>query len=309
MKKGLLIVVALLLLSSISYANIVGTGARSISLGNANSTGVLSGTDCLFSNPAGIADMKNVELTSMYGQLKEDVTYTLLGIAVPTKYGTFAIGYSAEKTPDMTSTGLDSTGKIVAVSSYNYASSVYSLSYANSIKNIDYGVTLKESVKGFNGVTDGQGQGMNADLGIVVNATDQLKVGLLAQNIITGQSGAIKWQTGISEEQPYSLKAGIGYNVNSKLNILAALESTKDQPSELKAGAEYNLTDNFALRCGVEQKNAGPSEKYYNYSAGAGLKVFGTKVDYAYSHDSLIDYNSRHFVSISIELPKLGRGM
>jgi len=307
-KRLICILTIFLALSSVSFADAIGSGARSIALGNSNSTGILNETACIFSNPAGLARIQISEITSMYGQIKEDITYTLLGVAVPTKFGTFGIGYSAERTPEMASTGLDGLGKIVQLSTYSYSSGVYSLSYANSINKIDYGVTLKESVKSFGGITDGQGQGLNADIGVVINANSRIKMGLTAQNVITGSAGAIRWQTGVSEEQPYTLKAGIGYT-GIKVNVLAALESTKDRPSELKAGIEYKLSENLALRCGVEQKNASTSEQYYNYSAGAGIKIFGAKVDYAYYHDSLIDYNSRHFVSISIELSKLGRGM
>src|SRR5512136_1179258 len=70
----------------------IGVGARPLAIGKAF-VGMEGDASNIFINPAGLAYISSPKVTSMSGQVIQDVSYTVIGGANPTDYGTFGIGY------------------------------------------------------------------------------------------------------------------------------------------------------------------------------------------------------------------------
>lgn len=309
MKKTRYIFAALLLVlfAGISIAADVldiGSGARSIGLGRTN-TSVKADGYGIFGNPASLRGLTTGEIVSMYGQMNTDIKYTLLGYVLPTNYGKFFTGYANNQIPDLTSTTLDATtGRPAAVSNFDFRDDLLMLGYENSLtKAISYGLRLKYYSKGSPTLANVSGTGVNADAGVLIDANDKLRIGMMAKNIIPGQ--AIKLHNGQTEELPGEFDIGLGFFPNKRLDIYADLNLTRNIPAEAKLGIEWRMFDRLALRLGAEQKSTGVSSSYINSSAGVGLNLGIFGIDYAYYYDSLLVTNSKHFVSISIQTPNV----
>ncbi|MCX5748919.1 MAG: LysM peptidoglycan-binding domain-containing protein [Candidatus Saganbacteria bacterium] len=280
----------------------IGAGARSIGLGRTN-TSVKGDAYGIFGNPASLRGVTTGEIVSMYGTMNTDVKYTLLGYVLPTKYGKFFAGYANNQTPDITSTTLDATtGRPVAVTNFDFRNDMLLLGYENSLsKAISYGLRVKYYNKGSAAIANMSGSGVNADAGVQIDTNDKLTVGMIAKNIIPGQS--IKLLNGQTEELPGEFDIGLGFFPHKRLDIYADLNLTRNIPAEAKVGIEWRMVDFLALRLGAEQKSMGASSSYINGSAGVGLNLGIFGIDYAYYYDSLVTTNSRHFISISIKTP------
>ena len=64
----------------------------------------------LFINPAGLAGIKSLKLTSMSGQVLEDIDYVVIGGANPTDYGVFGFGYVSVGIPGIPVTTVTGSG-------------------------------------------------------------------------------------------------------------------------------------------------------------------------------------------------------
>lgn len=285
----------------------IGTSARSIGMGRTY-VGIKNVGECVFGNPAGLYGLKRVELVSMYTELSGDVKYTLLGVAWPTNYGKFGVGYASNKIGDIFATTMDATtGRVSTLEPFSYGTDMLVLDYSNKInKNLDYGLRFKYIRKGSTYATVGEGTGMNLDLSMLYKINDDADAGIVIANAISGGVGAIKWSNGFEEDLPLVVDIGGSYRIN-KAQIYSDLSLRKTMPPELRLGAEYNVWKSLDLRAGVEQRNASPTEKYINFSAGVGYRFDSFRADYAYYYDSLLTYNSRHYISIAFSLPE-GKG-
>ena len=67
--------------------------ARVIGLGKAY-VGLADDIASVYTNPAGLANISKLQLSSMFGKFMEEYNYTSFTVANPTKYGVFGFGYS-----------------------------------------------------------------------------------------------------------------------------------------------------------------------------------------------------------------------
>jgi len=299
------VVLALLLLGSVqevfaAEAIDIGAGARSIGMGRAYNAVTADGYS-LFANPAGIAGLNSIQVVSMYGELSGDVAYTQLGAEFPTQYGVFGIGYAGSKAGEIVVSTVDASGRIVPFTTFNYGNDLYLFSYGNRYKDrLDYGITLKSFRKGSSQIQGGEGTGMNADAGLTYQIDKRLRLGLSLRNIMMGDMGAIKWGNGYVEALPLELKLGLALQPREDILCLFDVNSKSEYPSDAKAGIEWSINKNFSLRAGAEQLAASDYSRYINYSAGVGINYGSIKFDYAYYYDTILSYNSRHFVSFAV---------
>lgn len=306
-KKYLSGIIFVFIFSSISFAVEVldiGAGARSIGLGRAYNAVSADGYS-IFANPAGIAGISTKEIVSMFGNMSGDMSYSMLGFIMPLKSGALSIGYAGSKTGDIYSTTVEAaTGRIASLSTFNWGNEIYLISYGNRHKErVGYGVTIKYFKKGTSQIKGGEGSGMNVDAGIMYDVNPRLRFGLMAKNILL-KMGSIKWINGNSEELPLEIKSGFHLKLAEKANVLFDLNMKADHPSEIKFGIEWFVRKSLALRFGAEQLASSSSTKYTNLTVGTGIVLGAITVDYAYYYDSLFNYNSRHFISLAIEMPK-----
>ena len=299
---------AMMLVSVASAADVldIGYGAKSIALGKTY-TSVKADAYGIFGNPASLKGVTTGEIVSMYGQMSTDISYTMLGYVMPTKYGKFFVGYGNNQMTGFTSTTLDATtGRPAAASDFDYRSDLLMLGYENSLtRAISYGLRLKYMSKGAGSIAGYYASGMNADASVLVEANDRLTLGVTAKNIVPGTAGALNLGNGQTEDQVFAVDMGLGFKAHPKLSLYTDVAMTKNIPAELKVGIEWKPINMLAVRLGGEQKSAGGNSSYLNGSAGVGLDIGVFGIDYAYYYDSVLTTNSRHFISISMQTPNV----
>ncbi len=307
MIKKLLLILLFAFLPSISaVADIgsdvldIGAGARAISLGRTYSC-LKEDSFGMFGNPASLAGIKRPEIISMYGQMNTDVRYSFAGVAIPTEYGAFGIGFASNKTWDLSFTTLDATGRVQPLFDFDYGTDIYTASYQNMFdEKIAYGLRLKYIRTGTAAISGGQGSGLNADAGIVLSG-DNLRVGAVLSNVLPGELGALKWENGTSQTLNPALDIGISYKLQN-IRAYTELPFRSGMPLEPRVGFEANMNKYLDIRAGVELKSRGSGTQYTNYSAGVGVYLGNIRADYAFSYDGLTTANSKHFVSISVPI-------
>jgi hypothetical protein len=304
----ILSLLTLTLFTSASFAALLDSGVsvKSLGMGGAYLNIQNDGSSAVFGNPANINTIQNLELSSMYSNLTEDVTYGLMGLALPTQWGNFGVGYASNRSADLIGTGLDEHGRVIPLSNFNYADDLLLVSYANKYsEGINYGARFRVEQSGTGGSVSGEGSGtaINIDLGATYAINENWNASLLVNNLIQGGVGAMHWTNGYNEALPTELSAGLSY-VKDKLTVLCDYAYRTDVPSKLKVGGEYAFMPAFQLRLGASYSQLANNESALAYTAGIGSQLGNLKLDYAYVYDTYLTFNSRSYISLAIILPQ-----
>ena len=282
----------------------IGGGGRLIALGRAYA-GMSKDTNGMFINPAGIAKISSAEVGTMYANLSGDVTYTMVNYVWPTTIGTFGIGYLGSGTGDLIKTTIEASGRMAGINTFNYGSGAMVLSYGDEMrKDLSWGYNLKYYNKGSAQIEQGQGTGVSLDVGFIYERSERLNIGLSCLNLI---STGIRWNSGVVEAMPYTIRGGIMFRMTRGISILIDSEAEKGKSLLVKGGLEWWIRNNLALRAGIEQTAISGTDKHINYSCGVGLGIGNFKADYAYYYDTRLLYNSTHFVSLGFIMSKWER--
>ena len=345
MRNAGFILLLILLLGGAAAAAIdlseIGVGARPLGMGKAYA-GKADDASAIFLNPAGLAKNDALNIVSMSGSMLSDVNYIMLGASDISPLGKFGLGYvnaSVGSIPLTTITGSGSTAAISQCGSTDFSSSLIFFSYGSKLSrflkngagnNIALGLSLKYYLQGFSGgavspsggtnpMTDANGGGMDADLGLMWDPARWLTLGLNFQNFLPlSFGGKFVWKerTGrseVTESIPTVIRLGGQFKVlgpsalrksdDQKLDVLLDYENTYNQnkPSVWHLGIEYLPLEMIALRAGIDQKpkatEAGVGVDN-NLTAGVGVYLGGFSFDYAYHQFGELSENTSHFFSI-----------
>jgi len=300
-----ILVPALILFFGVSYAFAlatptedlmkIGAGARPMGMGKAF-TAVADDGNSVFFNPAGLAQLKSWQFTSMYVNMMEgDLPYTLVSASVPFRAVNFGLGAIATGVSNIPSPGSGS------LTYFDYYDRLIFLSCATTNKygNLSVGANLKYFQKGFSSSVGNTGSGVNLDLGIKLQPEEDLMLGANIQNVLPTD---VVWTSGAQDEIPPLLKLGWGAWVLGKKAMLAAdVEKalTRSQPALFHFGGEWPVNNFLCLRGGVDQIASAASIVTSNPTAGISLTLGGARFDYAYHpYQDLTNYAS-HFISFS----------
>jgi hypothetical protein len=315
--------------SSIADPSSIGVGARPLALGRAYE-GLSDDANGLFINPAGLAGISNIKLTSMSGQVLEDVDYAVIGGANPTDYGVFGFGYVSVNLPSIpitTVTGSGTTEIVVPAGSTNYYASVATLSYSNYLsllglfrdqKNVSYGINLKYFMQGFSGggsaTNKANGTGWDMDIGLQYKTNKSLTFGLSALNCLPESAGGrFTWdKDNVVEDIPSVIKTGFTAKLfgkdsyyGGKQDVFWGLDldfpSAQNTRTEYHTGVEWWPISVMAVRAGLDQQQKAAEDFNgvdNNFTAGIGLKFNGFTFDYCYHQYSALTDNTTHFFSI-----------
>lgn len=311
--------------SSTTDPSDIGVGARPLGMGKSY-VAISDDGSGIFINPAGLASIRSPKVSSMTGQVIQDVNYTVLSGANPTEWGTLGIGYITVGLPSIpvtTITGASGSEEVVPAGTTSYNASVTTLSYSNELskiglfnnyKDITYGVNLKYFTQGFAGggslMSGASGTGMDMDLGFQYKPRKELTLGLSGINILpVSLGGKFTWDKGgVTENIPAVVKFGGAAKIFGKdsyyggsqivlLGLDVDMNSDQNRPAVYHAGIEYCPVSIMALRAGVDQKPKGTGVEN-NFTAGIGLKYSGFTFDYCYHQFSDLNENVTHFFSI-----------
>lgn len=250
----------------------MGAGARAAAMGNAF-TSVSDDATAAYWNPAGLTQVKKVELALMQNSGLVDTTYQYAGAAFPRNDSTVALSiyrqdygsierYTANDDRD----GSFDAGSMAASFSFGKKASE-ALSWGLTAKLIQESIE-SEKASGFAG-----------DIGILYK-TDAANFGFAVQHIGSGMKFVQE-----RGSLPQTIRGGVSRSFFQE-KLLGALEISKanDNDATLHSGLEYSVSNLLTLRGGyqVTPGNDLGVTGLTNISAGFGMQLNRFNLDYAF---------------------------
>jgi hypothetical protein len=249
-------------------------GAKPISCGGAYNA-VSDDVNSIFYNPAGLGNIEKFEFTSMIGLLSLDRSLNIIGMAMPTNFGTIGLG--------ILNAGVGKISKHITETKegeFNYQANSVFISYGKNLQQINIGVNLKII---FDNLDDYSRTGFASDVGIISDVRDNLSIGVKIQNII----GVIG-----DDVPPLVVSLAGKYAPIKPLNVLCDVNyNLESEQFKLKTGIQYNIARSLYFGCGLNDKEL---------SFGIGIILNKFNIYYAFSTDQF-NTNNLHFVSLGIK--------
>lgn len=265
-----------------------GAGARSLGLGK-TFTGIADDASAVYWNPAGLAQLKQKELTALYNSLYERTGYSFVSYAQPLKksgyldkgeqnWGTMGVaivnlnsrGFQLrdEYNENQGEAGVNETAALI---SYGTNIAQYLKLESESLKNLSLGINLKIVNQNIDTKSD---TSYGIDAGLLATFR-KLNLGLNIQNLSAPRLKLIE----DTDKYPLSATIGLSYRF-FKDKLITALDVSKTEQRQLKfhTGAEYSPLKLLAFRAGIDETEV---------ATGLGLKWGNYSLDYAFAyHDA-----------------------
>jgi len=214
-----------------------GIGVRAVGMGRAFAA-VADDASALFFNPAGLAEPG---ISYTYGSLdseqkNNDFTFSFLKLG----YLGYADGHLKNPSGDEIS--------------------FTALGFSNRSGWFNWGSNYKALEWNLSGV---QSSGWSADLGMLIRLTPELKLGLVAQDVLTTKERIV----------PASARVGLAFKpFDGQILLAADAEIYKSRPNYGHLGLEAKLAEGFTLRAGLDRGSP---------TLGASLNLLTFILDYA----------------------------
>lgn len=247
----------MLLLFSQCILSQMDPGAKQIALSNSD-IAVSDNVFALFNNPAGLAQIDNIEAGVFFSPSPFGMRELKNGFAAfsyPASFGAIAIGgmiYGFE---------LYKESKISIGGSYNYQNNFY-LGTTLNYKNI--------SIKNY-----GSKSALIFDIGLLAIITDNLHFGFSYRNITRASLSSN------TDELPVEFLSGLSYKIINNCTVSLAVEKDIRYKASPRFGIDYRIIKYISLRTGFS--------KYPNlYSFGMGIHYSMLNFNYAiFTHQEL----------------------
>ncbi|BAS27043.1 UPF0164 family protein [Limnochorda pilosa] len=233
----------------------IGMGARALAMGGAF-VAVADDATALHYNPAGLATLQGLELTSFYSSEYGASSYGALGVAGP------GLGAGVQW---LGSPGIEARDPYAnPTGSFDLALAAARLAYARRLGPVAAGLELTYVSESLASVT---GNGLTGDVGVLA-PLGPVRLGLAARNLW----GTLGYTSGTSDPFDPVYVVGMAWQPG---RLTLALDYELEGPVRL--GAEFRVLPAFALRAG-----ASSLEEEVTLSGGLGLALGGLRLDYAY---------------------------
>jgi hypothetical protein len=304
--------------------SILAVGSRFLGLGRTGTAAKLDAS-LLFLNPAGLAGLKDWQITSMYGKLFDEVDYKNFVFAMPFNGVGLGAGFILTNVNNILITGRDPvTGRIIPVGGtidYNNNLVLTGVGFKPKFKigqfeikdELDIGAVLKYFNENVTGTMGATAMGFEMDMGMRYTPVTWLSFGFSARNFLPFPAGSIYWTTGLRESVPMNTRLGFGlkllgykgllYFRGQDLWVYYDLERQNHIPelSFNHFGIEWFPLESLGLRFGIDDILSSSKtgvEKATNLSFGVTLSVSKFSFDYAFHQFYGIDVLSTHFLAL-----------
>ncbi|MGE5313753.1 MAG: PorV/PorQ family protein [Acidobacteriota bacterium] len=304
MKRCIVVLVALLAASTL-YAQKedagttgasflkLGVGARAAGMGFSALT-LTQDASALFWNPGALAHIPSTDLTVNYNRLYADMTHSFLGMALPGRDGTFALGLLYYTSGSMTRTEAVSDGTLPFTKTGEFANhdGALMLGYGMSLSDqIHVGLSLKGI---FESTGEKSGYGGAIDLGAYAKL-EMIDVGISVKNI----GPKLKYKNA-SEPLPLQVLLGTSvYLIPEAFLVTASGGAAGEGKTQFTVGAEYRY-DFIAFRAGYRTGLEDVTGSMKGLTGGLGLYYKQIRLDYAYN--TYGDLGGVHLISLGFEL-------
>jgi len=246
-----------------------GSSARSLALGGAVAA---LGDDAAtaYWNPAGLSQLRTMELTGMSASLFADTRYSFVSIGMPSEgKGVFAFSGTIVSSGEFQR----ATDMIDMDDTFSEKEGVFALSYARGSSRLGWGFTLKSVSQDIGG---SNGSGFGGDVGLYLRPDRRMSLGLSYQNAL--QPEITLEET--PEKLARTLRGGAALHFyNNRFLVLADLVRTDFMDLDFQGGIEAWPMRQLVLRGGYDTVRE-------QTSFGAGVRWENWQLDYAHvSHD------------------------
>ncbi len=246
-----------------------GSSARSLALGGAVA-GVGGDAATAYWNPAGLSQLRTMEMTAMSATLFMDTKYHFAAFGLPTEgRGVFAFHGSFVSSGEFQGAtefeDLDNT--------FSEKEGIFALSYARGSSRLGWGVTFKSVQQDINGAA---GTSIGADVGLYLRPDRRMSLGVSWQNALQPEITL--------EQQPEKLARTLRGGAvlrfwNNRFQAMLDLVRTDHMDLDFQGGLEAWPLRNVVLRGGYDTVRE-------QTSFGAGVRYENWQLDYAnVSHD------------------------
>jgi len=259
------------------------TGVRPIALGNAY-MGLADDGSGIFTNPAGLAALNKMNLTSYYYTAPGDISFAAVGGVWPGVLGgTVGIGYRNRSQANV----------LVSTETVTAADQDFIFTYLKCLRpNISVSGDLRYVVTGYSkdvaGYESLYGGGLALGAGLKYQPRPGLGLGLDVKNF----TGQISYKNGATDNLPLRIAVGASLKVlgenglrqYQKHSLLMNFDLSKNSDFQqylLHLGLEWEPVEILAVRFGINQTPNGISQTYNDLTFGVGLKYAGVTFDYA----------------------------
>lgn len=260
----------------------IGVGARACSMGEAF-TGLADDFSAIYWNPAGIAQIKDIEFNFMHNNWFQGTRYEFVSSILPLEEELGAVGLSGIilKVDDIV--GRDTEGNFT--SNFEAKDSILAVSFGQmENEKLMWGITIKRiNLK----IEDNKTNKIAFDLGGLYKFQDAgLTLGAVIQNIGTKMKFIEK-----NERLPLTMRVGMSYKMPTRRTLLT-LDLNKSVASDIKLnlGTEIILSSVSKLRFGYNATNDADT----GITFGLGFKIKDViELDYAYIPYGELDKTQR----------------
>lgn len=246
-----------------------GSSARSLALGGAVS-GVGGDAATAYWNPAGLSQMRTMELTAMSANLFLDTKYHFLAFGLPTEgkgvfafHGSFVNSGEFQRADEFMD--LDSM--------FSEQEGIFAVSYARGSSRMGWGMTFKSISQDIAGVS---GTGIGGDVGLYLRPDRRLSLGIAWQNALQPEITLVEEP----EKLARTLRGGAVIRFwNNRFQAMIDLVRTDYMDLDFQGGLEAWVHRNVVLRGGYDTVRE-------QSSFGAGVRWENWQLDYAnITHD------------------------
>ncbi len=247
----------------------------------------------MFHNPAGLAQVKNIQAFGSYQRLYISSLKSMMGGAVMplgtlipdgNRFGTAGLSVERLSTNVDEAQSLSGDSRTLSTEmSVGLSYGVYllkdmrsSLAFGTSLKMmfLDYGKSAGASGTGDDGVDLGSVAKMGLDLGLMASMRDRAFIGAYILNLNEPKIGT----TGQTRELPFRLSVGAGYIPYDGVLTAVSVEKSRSRDTRIKGGIEAKVMDQSDF---TAHMRFGVMSNPNVYTLGLGAAYHGIHLDYA----------------------------
>ncbi len=228
-----------------------GASARSLSLGNAVA-GLSDDVATSYWNPAGLAQLRTMEVTGMGATMFNDTRYTFFAMGLPTeKWGAFALNGTYTSSGQFERSSWDQDLDEV----FSETEGIFSLGYANNFGRLAFGLNLKSVSQDIGGAS---GSSTGLDAGVFFRPHRLLSLGASVQNLIEPKITLVEEE----EKLARSLRAGLALRFfRGRLLMTSDIVKTEFMDASYRSGLEVWPLRSLGLRAGYAGSSITPTSR------------------------------------------------
>lgn len=274
----------------------IDTGVRAIGMSGAY-TGLASGADAIYWNPAGLSQIKSKEISFMHTVWLEEIKYDHLVFGHPLK-GHSAFGLGIDYLSMSPIEKIDIDGNPVN-ETYRPSDFAFNLSWAKKISKMSIGLNFKFIQSK---IESEKTNALALDMGWIYKLNHKFSLGLVTKNSGT----KMKFR---DKKYPLAADTTLGlafFPLKEKLTFALDLCIPVDNKPYGRIGTEYQCkfgsSFNLAFRGGYKSNNKG-LDNLTGISTGLGISWDNFGLDYAWVPFG--ELGQTHHISISMRLPSV----